>query len=207
MSLLIYSINWKKWEFSVFFFPPLVQLFPDFGLWFGTAHWRWDDRLRGHSLVPRAGDHVELDALQCDRWLMQTFYLWPFHPHISIIVVNLCPASLFSGYLVSGVYNGWTSYRKNSVSRYWPYPFQWYNYCERWAAADTICIAHLTGSMHGDIGEVGEGVIDLFFHLKLICTRVLQQVGSQWGNLVISVYWIWAKSIISAPLLKNKSKL
>lgn len=44
----------------------------DFGLWFGTAHRWWDDRLRGHSLVPCAGDHVELDALQHDRWLMLT---------------------------------------------------------------------------------------------------------------------------------------
>lgn len=100
-------------------------MFPDIGLWLGTAHWRRDDRLRGHSLVPCTGDHVELDALQHDRWLMLT-HLWPFHPNITIAVINLCPASLFSGYLVSGVYNGWTPYRTDSVSWYRPYPFQRY---------------------------------------------------------------------------------
>lgn len=100
-------------------------MFPDIGLWLGTAHWRRDDRLRGHSLVPCTGDHVELDALQHDRWLTLT-HLWPFHPNITVIVINRCPTSVFSGYLVGGLYNGWTPYRKDSVSWYRPYPFQWY---------------------------------------------------------------------------------
>lgn len=46
---------------------PLLLFSPDLGLWPGAAHRRRDDRLRGHSLVPSPGDHVELDALQHDR--------------------------------------------------------------------------------------------------------------------------------------------
>lgn len=135
-------------------------------------------------------------------WCSHT-HPWPFHPSIRTIVVNLCPASLFSGYLVSGVYNGWTPHRKNSVSWYRPYPSQWYNRCARWAS-DTICIIK-SCRLNARWQKLGKDWLICFSTINWSAPEFCKRVESQRGNIIISAYWIRAKSITSTPLLKNKS--
>lgn len=52
----------------------------DPGLWFGAAHRRWNDGLRGHPMVPGPRDHAQLDALQHDGYRLNyrmAFYILP----------------------------------------------------------------------------------------------------------------------------------
>lgn len=79
--------------------PPLFQTLPltppDPWLRPGQTDGRWDDGIRGHTLVPSARDHVKLDALQPERWA--SFWNWNCLTYLDFLVsLFICGLSFYA---------------------------------------------------------------------------------------------------------------